>query len=53
MDLLAACSASASDSEPMMIILPDLKTRMVLLGLVFLIITAGNLFLLYLHPSTF
>jgi hypothetical protein len=36
-----------------MIIFPDLKTKMVLLGSVFLKITAGNLFLLYREFSTF
>lgn len=49
----AAICASSSDSDPMIIILPDLKIRIVLLGLVFLSITAGNLFLLYLEPDTF
>lgn len=36
-----------------MIMRPDLKIRMVLLGLSFLRITAGNRFLLYLDPDTF
>ena len=44
---LATFSASFSDSEPMMIIFPDLNTKMILLGSVFLNMTAGNLFLLY------
>ena len=50
---VAATWASFSDSEPMIIILPDLKMRMVLLGFNFLRITAGNRFLLYLEPETF
>jgi hypothetical protein len=50
MDLLAACSASTSDYDPMIIILPDLNTNIVLLGFVFLIMTAGKRFLLYRQP---
>jgi len=46
MDIFAAFSASTSDYEPIIIMRPDLKTKIVLLGLVFLIMTAGNLFLL-------
>jgi hypothetical protein len=46
MEIFAAFSASTSDYEPMIIILPDLKMRIVLLGLVFRMMTAGNLFLL-------
>ena len=49
----ATILASFYDSDPMIIILPDLKTRIVLFGFVFLRITAGNLFLLYLEFSNF
>ena len=46
-ELRAKCQRQTRrDSDPMMIMRPDLKTKMVLLGLVLRMITAGNRFLL-------
>lgn len=50
---IAPTSASSSVYDPIKIIHPDLKIKAVALGLVFLMMTAGNLFLLYLDPDTF
>lgn len=51
--LSAESLALSSDFAPIIISFPDLKTKTVLFGSTFLIITAGNLFGLYLELSDF